>query len=234
MENFSGGTFFRATFLFWLTVAVLLVLALCLPAQAGELGWYMEYGETRGEKQADGVWYQEAYPYWMDTEDATFSIGVTYKTDKLKYSAAFLPLGKHFVNAIATSDGTYNPYFVTHCGSECGLASLIGRGSVSGVMLSVSRDVRPFGLPLYAEVGVYANVKKWQVTIGPVMGDGSRPTVELAREHQIDLGPMVGLGVRYDNVEVGWQYIYLDDSSEGDPMTPMLVGAHRFMVRVGF
>ena len=132
------------------------------------------------------------------------------------------------VNALATSDGTYNPYFVTHCGDSCGLVALQGRGSVSGLVLSASRDV--YG-PLYVEAGVYANVKKWQVTV--TQPDGTF-IAEAQREHQIDFGPVVGLGLRYNGLDVGVQYIYLDDSSEGDPITPMMTGAYRGYVKVFF
>lgn len=191
-------------------------------------------GYTYFVKQTDGVWYQEAYPYWMDQDDQSLSIGVSWKPAETRYRAEFLALGKHAVNAIATSDGTYNPYFVANCKPDCGLASLVGRGSVSGVVLSASKDFHVFGLPFYAEGGIYANVKKWQVTIGPVMGDGSRPTVDLAREHQIDFGPVIGVGFRYGAVDVGVRYIYLDDSSEGDPMTPMMTGAYSLMVKAYF
>ena len=203
-----------------------------LPAHA--VDFELGFGETHYIKQTDGVWYQDAYPYWMDLEDQNLSLGVSWKPGNTRYRAEFLALGKHFVNGIATSDGTYNPYFVAHCGQDCGLVSLVGRGSVSGVVLSASRDVPILGLPFYAEAGIYANVKKWQVNIGPVMGDGSRPTVELARKHQIDYGPVVGFGIRYSGVDIGLRYIYLDDSSEGDAMTPMMSGAYTLTFKTYF
>ena len=197
-----------------------------LPAHA--VDFELGFGETHYIKQTDGVWYQDAFPYWMDTEDQSLSLGVSWKPGKTRYRAEFLVLGKHFVNALATSDGTYNPHFVTHCGDSCGLVALQGRGSVSGLVLSASRDV--YG-PLYVEAGIYANVKKWQVTV--TQPDGTF-IAEAQREHQIDFGPVIGLGLRYNGMDVGVQYIYLDDSSEGDPITPMMTGAYRGYVKVFF
>ena len=196
------------------------------PAQAVDVE--IGVGETHYIKQTDGVWYQEAFPYWMDTKDQNLSIGVSWQPDNIRYRAEFLALGAHYVNSIATSDGTYNPWFVANCGTDCGLVSLIGRGSVSGIVLSASR---PVYVPVYVEAGVYANVKKWQVTISKVDGGFLR---ELQREHQIDFGPVIGLGVRYQGVDIGLRYIYLDDSSEGDPITPMMTGAYTLSFKAFF
>ena len=230
--NIDTRTYIKAITLFWSFVLVFVSLVLSLPADAADLE--IGTGYTYFVKQTDGVWYQEAYPYWMDQDDQSLSLGVSWKPAETRYRAEFLTLGKHAVNAIVTSDGTYNPYFVANCNPDCGLVSLVGRGSVSGVVLSASKDFHVFGLPFYAEGGIYANVKKWQVNIGPVMGDGSRPTVELAREHQLDFGPVIGVGFRYGSVDVGVRYVYLDDSSEDDPMTPMMTGAYSLMFKAYF
>lgn len=197
-----------------------------IPAHAVDLE--MGFGETHYIKQTDGVWYQDAFPYTMDLNDQSLSIGMSWKPSTIRYRAEFLALGKHYVNALATSDGTYNPYFVTHCGDACGLVALQGRGSVSGLLLSASRNVHG---PLYVEAGIYANIKKWKITVTQL--DGTFPR-EMQREHQIDFGPVVGLGLRYNGIDAGVQYIYLDASSEGDPITPMMTGAYRGYMRVYF
>lgn len=201
-------------------------MALSVPAHAVNLE--LGFGETHYIKQTNGVWWQEGFPYWMDTQDQSLSLGVSWKPNNVRYRAEFLVLGKHFVNGLATSDSTYNPYFVTHCSPDCGLVVFQGRGSVSGLVLSASRDV--YG-PVYVEAGLYANIKKWQVTV--TRPDGTF-LAEMQRKYQIDFGPMVGLGLRYNGLDVGIQYIYLDDSAEGDPMTPMMTGAYRGYIKVFF
>lgn len=96
-----------------------------VPAHAVDLE--VGFGETHYIKHTDGVWYQDAFPYWMDTKDQNLSLGISWKPSNIRYRAEFLVLGKHFVNGLATSDGTYNPHFVTHCGDSCGLVAFQGR-----------------------------------------------------------------------------------------------------------
>lgn len=230
MANFDNKNFLKAALIFWVIVIAAILALLSTRARAVDLE--VGFGQTHYIKQTDGVWYQDAFPYWMDTDDQSLSFGLSWKPSETRYRAEFLALGKHFVNALATSDGTYNPYFVTHCGDSCGLVALQGRGSVSGLVLSASRDVPILGLPFYAEAGVYANVKKWQVTVSSLMGD--QVYGEAVRKHQIDYGPVIGFGIRYSGVDVGFRYIYLDDSSEGDPITPMMTGAYSLMFKAYF
>ena len=201
-------------------------MALSVPAHAVDLE--LGFGETHYIKQTDGVWYQDAFPYWMDLKDQSLSIGVSWKPNSIRYRAEFLALGKHNVKAVFTPDATYNPYYVSTCAPNCDLSVLDGRGSVAGLVLSASREV--YG-PLYVEAGVYANVKKWQVDVFSL--DGTHRG-NIARKNQIDYGPVIGFGIRYNGIDAGVQYIYLDDSSEGDPITPMMTGAYRGYVRVFF
>ena len=232
MTNIDTRTYIKAIALFWSFVLAAVLLVRAMPANAGEIDIELGFGETHYIKQTDGVWYQNAFPYWMDMEDQSLSLGVSWKPGNVRYRAELFAAGKHYVKAIVTSDGTYNPYFVANCGSNCGLVSLEGRGSVSGLVLSASRDVPIMGVPFYAEAGVYANVKKWQVTVSAPMGD--HVYGEAAREHQIDFGPVIGFGLRYSGVDIGFRYIYLDDSSEGDPITPMMTGAYSLMFKAYF
>lgn len=184
------------------------------------------------QKQTDGVWYQEAYPYWMDFESTPLSFGVSDKIGNNRYRAEFVYLGSLFVNAAFVPDGIYNPAN-TGCvdAGTCELLVLQGRGNTSGIVLSASRDVPVMGIPFYAEAGIFANVHRWQVTV--LSTDGSF-VGEIARKYQITYGPVLGFGIRYNKVDLGVRYYYLDDSSEGDPITPAHVGAISVMYKVGF
>ena len=232
MTNIDTSTYIKAIALFWSFVLAAVLLVRAMPANAADIDIEVGFGQTHLNEQTNGVWYQDGFPYWMDQDDQSLSFGVSWKPNDIRYRAEFLALGKHSVKALATSDGTYNPYFVANCGNDCGLVVLEGRGSVSGLVLSASRDVPILGVPFYAEAGVYANVKKWQVTVSAPMGD--RVYGEAAREHQIDFGPVIGFGLRYSGVDIGFRYIYLDDSSEGDPITPMMTGAYSLMFKAYF
>lgn len=214
----------------------LAILAACfigLSYEAKAVDLEVGFGHTHYIKQTDGVWYQDAFPYWMDTDDQSLSLGLSWKPSETRYRAEFLALGKHFVNAEFVPDGRYNPHYVNNCGTECKTYVLQGRGSVSGIVLSASRDVPILGLPFYAEAGIYANVKKWQVDI-LATNESADLLQSVVRKYQIDYGPVIGFGLRHNGIDVGFRYIYLDDSAEGDPITPMMTGAYSLMFKAYF
>ena len=138
-------------------------------------------------------------------------------------------MGKQSVNAVITADHHYNPRNVTTCERPCRKFSLTGNGSISGAVFSVSRDIG--NSPAYVEAGVYAHVTKWQAKISDFDGN---VLDEAERQPSVSFGPVVGIGYRADGIDVGVRYIYLDDSAEGDPMTPMLSGAYMVSFKVFF
>lgn len=228
MKNQSDSDF---DLLFWIVVAILLLELLSLYMSAAkaadiELG----AGFNSYMKQTDGVYYQRWLPYEMDDQSTALSIGVSQEYRGIRYRAEFLQLGSMFVNGIVTSDGTYNPHYVNHC-DPCNFVSFIARGSDSGVVLSASRPAPVMGVPFYVEAGAFVHQTKLQVNISEL--DGT-PRGEFARQPQITVGPVLGFGVRYSGVDIGVRYYYLDDSSEGDAVTPMAQGATTLMFKAYF
>lgn len=194
------------------------VFMLVMSVSANAADFFLGAGYTRFGETTDGVWRQEAYPHWMDMDSPSLSVGVSFRPNAVRYNVEFLYLGDMYQQAVAVSDGAYNPGN-TGCldAGTCDSVVLQLRSNVAGVVLSAARDVPIFGVPFYAEAGIYANVQKLKVTVLEM--DGTL-LAEVDREHQINYGPVLGLGVRYSGADLGVRFIYLDDSAEGDPITP--------------
>lgn len=225
MTNIDTSTYIKAIALFWSLVLVFVSLVLSLPADAADLE--IGAGLTSYQAQHDGAWYQDGLPHWFDLESESLSVGISQQIGKYHYRAAFVALGQMYNMAQVVGDHRYAPGM--HDGGQ--YVWVQGRGSVSGVELAVQRPFKVLGIPMFSEAGIYAYKNKFQVAVldadGNVVADFARKDVVLYR-------PMVGLGVRYEGIEFGVRYYYLDVSSEGDAVTPLQTGALNFMVKAVF
>lgn len=189
-----------------------------LSYEAKALDLELGVGYNTYNKQPDGVWYQENLPNWIDLNSTSLSVGVSEKFGSLRYRAEFVALGSVFAKAIVTaSDLDYNPVFIHNCQESCNLRNVMGRGSVSGAVLSVSRDFKPFGAPLYVEGGAFVYVPKWQVTITPVSSADGDFVREFAHNAGLQIGPMLGVGFRYDGADIGIRYLYTEATGDMVP-----------------
>lgn len=213
----------------------LAILAACfigLSYEAKAVDVEVGFGETRFIRQHDGVWCQDAFPCWLDLSDKSLSLGVSEQIGTYRYRAEFKMLGNLFSNGLAVSDGTYNPYFVATCGSDCDLLNYTTRSNEAGVVLSAMRPFNVASLPMYIEAGVFAHVTKLQVTL--TQPHNGRFIAEAKREHSVTYGPVIGIGYRHGGLDLGLRYYYLDSSAENDPITPLAAGAWEFGLRAYF
>ncbi len=211
-----------------MTIAVA-ALAFALPAHAVDVE--IGAGFNNYQKQSDGVWYQRWLPHEIDDQSTVHTFGVSQEYRGIRYRVEYVNLGSMFINAVVTSDGTYNPDYITNCNNVCDRVALILRESTAGVALTASRPVTIYGLPFYAEAGAYVHQTKLAVNVSTLAGE---PLAELARQPEILVRPVLGFGLRYSGVDVGVRYYYLDDSSEGDPMTPAAQSATTLTFKVYF
>jgi hypothetical protein len=168
----------------------------------------------------------------MDMDSPSLSFGVSFKPSSVRYNVEFLYLGDMYQQGVWINDGAYNPANVG-CLEAGTCTAVVGqvRSNVAGVVLSAARDMPIFGVPFYAEAGIYANVQKLKVKV--MEQDGSL-LAEIDRERQINYGPVLGFGVRYSGADVSVRFVYLDDSAEGDPITPASPYAVSLMYKAYF
>lgn len=200
-----------------------------IPAHA--LEFEIGTGVTQYEKQPNGVWYQNGFPSDIDLTGTTISIGVSHQVGSLRYRIEYLSLGQAMSNAIATTDQNYSPKYVATCGSECEVLKFHGLGDVWGMVLSVSRPVHAFGLPLYAEGGLWAYVPKWRVEVYTLPPNPVQ-VASVKHEPKMEIGPMLGFGIRHSGVDIGLRYLYAE--ANGDEWPAIYKGAYTLMFKAYF
>ena len=188
-------------------------------------------GVTQYEKQPNGVWYQNGFPSDMDMTGTAISIGVSKQYGSLRYRIEYLSLGQVMSNANATTDQNYSPHYVSTCGSTCEVNKFQGWGDVWGTVFSVSRPVHAFGLPLYAEGGLWAYVPKWRVEVYS-LPPNPELIASVKHDPKLEIGPMLGFGIRYSGVDVGVRYLYAE--ANGDQWPAIYKGAYTLMVKAYF
>lgn len=204
-------------------------MALSVPAHAVDLE--LGFGETHYIKQPNGIWYQEGFPYELELTTVSNSIGISGERNGIRYRFEYLDLGPVSSNAVATTDQKYTQNYVLTCGDSCDLLKFAGIGEVAGIVLSASRPVRVFDLPLYVEAGAYFYKPKWNVQVYTL--DLTPDLVaDVKHEPKMEVGPVIGFGMRYSGVDIGLRYIYCPATTDEWP--GVYKGAYTLMVKAYF
>ena len=186
------------------------LLLLATPAFAG---LDIELGRTWFGHQQDGTWYQERYPYTLDTEDNFFGIGWrSALTDKWDWRVGYANLGSASSNAIATSDEAY----AAGCtGSPaCDESRFTGHGSVSGISLTAISS----SPGLFFEGGLYFFRAKWQLETAAVLPIPYPPTRYRHIPHW-QIGTRLGVGYRIGSMEFLVSHYLVEAKGPGETET---------------
>jgi hypothetical protein len=202
---------------------IIMVLALLSFPAAADWSFEVGTGMTTYKTAHDGLWYQEQYPHSLDMESVPLSLGVSYGRKDMRFRAEVISLGWVYSSSQVTSD--FNYYTGNHIPPG---GVMKGRGEATGLLLSVSKDVPIFGLPLYAEAGLWSYKAKWKVSAYTF--DRSKEA-ELGEEPDFRFGPAVGIGIRHGALDVSIRY--LDMQHHGETSTqPIYNGAYVLMFKV--
>lgn len=203
------------------SILALALLPMCAHAVDIEIGT----GVTHYKTAHDGLWYQESFPHWIDANDTPLSIGVSHEIRGLRYRAEFLSLGWIYSSAQWTADSTY------YAGAPAPATAYgIGRGSASGLVLSVSRPVNIFGLPFYGEAGGWIYIPKWKISVYDMSTGAHICECETPTDKKI--GPVLGFGIRHNGIDVGIRYMGMPTTGTDTP--PIYNHAYTLMAKVYF
>ena len=200
-----------------------------MPADAVDIE--LGFGQTRYVEQPNGIWYQEGFPYQLELTTVSNSIGISAERNGIRYRLEYLDLGPVSSNAVATSDVKYTQHYVQTCGDNCDLLKFAGIGEVAGIVLSASRPVRVFDLPLYVEAGVFFYEPKWNVQVY-TLDEAPELVADVRHEPKMEVGPVIGFGVRYSGVDIGVRYIYCPATTDEWP--GVYKGAYTLMLKAYF
>ncbi len=190
------------------------------------------YGLVKYEKQMNGIWYQDGFPNEVDLNTSALSIGVSKQIGKNRYRLEYLAMGNAMSNAVATSDTLYTPYYTQTCAPDCRLYKYQGFGDVKGVVLSASRPVQIFGIPFYAEAGAFFYVPSWRVEVYTLPPGEPELLGTMKHDPKLEIGPMLGFGVRYSGVDIGLRYLRAEATS--DDLPGVYKDAYTLMFKVYF
>lgn len=195
------------------------ILLLISPiAHAGEFGYEFSYGTARYKADHNGRWIVEGYPRIEELNDTAAAIGISYTTDKKwTFRGEYLNLGEVRVQTLAPDDTVYSPASpLTNPDAE--LYNISGRGTVAGVILSVSKPIATFGpVSLNAEVGPYFFVHRWKADA--LDAKTNRHLAGGEFDAHLQVTACLGLYLRYnDSIDVGVRW--MDISTHGDSSFP--------------
>jgi hypothetical protein len=153
-------------------------------------------GVTYFEKQDDGNWYQESFPYNLDMTSISGSIGFAFRISERDFvRLGFNYLGKVESEALATaSDENY-----AECKNETSkcwpLSHWYGRGHTKQIYLTYDRSYRLLGVVVVVEAGAVLNKVDWQVDIPDWIPARDATPRYIVAKHEATWQPSASLGV---------------------------------------
>lgn len=153
-------------------------------------------GMSYFEKQEDGNWYQEPFPYDLDMTSISGSIGAVFKISERDFvRLGFNYLGKVQSEAIATaSDENYAE--CKHDTSKCWpLSHWYGKGHTKQFYLTYDRYYRLLGVVVVVEGGVVMNKVDWQVEVPDWLPTRDATPIPIVAKHKAIWQPSGTLGV---------------------------------------
>ena len=206
-----------------LFLAVSLTTA-CLESNAFDIE--IGTGETHYKTAHDGLWYQSQFQNELDLKTVPWSVGISKKIDNLRYRAQILSLGGVYTSGVWASDDDHYP------GSKATAVYIgKGKGSASGIVLSVSRDVNIFNLPLYAEAGAFFYVPSWTERISEY--STTKYLYDLTAEKTVRVGPVMGVGIRHSGIDISIKYIGMQYNG-AEPFPPIWDRAYVLEAKIYF
>lgn len=190
--------------------ALTLACAVAISATAHATDFYIGTGATQYAKPANGVYYQNGYPYKLELNATPTILGVAFQHGAIRYRVELNQLGQAHTMAMAESDGVYSGY--AKAGAT--LVKLQGNGNVSGLLVSASKETTLGPGKFYGEAGLFAYRQNWKVSFydstGNYFGTASHTT-------QFDFRPFVGVGYRLGNVGISLRHFSIDSHRDGLP-----------------
>lgn len=211
------------------------LLFAAIPANAADLE--IGAGMTSYKQQINGIWYQEGFPYKLDLIGEAWFFGVSHKFNALpRIRAEYLDLGYAKSNAYAVpEDANYNPNTPNHCNGEClPLAHFVGKGKVTGIVLSFSPEFAIGPVTAFVEAGVYFYRPTYHVFVTGI-DSPSEPggrTHHFGHKTTTEQCPIIGVGIRFKNVNFSVRY--METKASGDGYPAIYNGAMTSMLRISF
>jgi len=217
------------------TILALVLAFFTVSAQAADLELGIGYNQYK--QQANGIWYQEGFPYNLDLQSVSWSVGVSDKCSGLpRIRAEYLNLGMARSTAYAVpTDANYNPDSPNHCNGECQpLALFVGKGKVTGIALTVAPEINFGNVSLYVEGGFYFYRPTYRVVVTGIDSpqEPGGITHHFGHKTETEICYVFGAGARYKNVDLSIRY--MEVKASGDDFPAIYNGTVNSSIKLNF
>lgn len=190
-------------FLFSIFLALCAMTAHAVEFEAG-------LGVAQTQRQDNGTWYQEGFPYSLDLTKKAFYLGVREQiTPTVSAHVDYVNFGILHTDAIATTDDNYDP--VAHgCKGTCVAQShFVGSGRSDG--LKVAAQWMPGGDKGFGLIGgVFLFKPSWKVTVydWTLAYDMPPRTIQHSIQSRWTLRPVIGVSYRIDRFDLRLEHYF--------------------------
>lgn len=211
------------------------LMLLSAPSLAASGTFEIGGGVTNYEPVGNGIWYQKGFPYRLKLRSAAWMLGWQQPiTERLVLHVDWVSLGAATSNSWDTPvDANYNSK-EERCYGECvSMANFVGRGSASGLAVSLSQHFGRGGW-FFVNAGLYLNRVKWEERVYNWQPSPPTPARDLDVVHRArwEVALVTGVGVRFGRFTLMEQYYPV--SAKGDGVPAIFHGANVLMMTVRY
>lgn len=170
--------------------------------------WELEagLGFSKTEKQPNGTWYQEGFPYTLDLKKKSFYIGARHQIrPDLSAHINYVHFGVLHADAIATTDDNYDPATHGCVGGKCVAQShFVGSGLSDGIKFAAEWDPYENGFGLIG--GLFLFHPRWCTTVydWTLSTDMPPSTIQHCIKNRWTIRPVIGVAYRVKETGPGW------------------------------
>jgi hypothetical protein len=159
-------------------------------------------GFTSYKLTGNGTWYQQSFPYKVNTLTGEFSLGAVYNVNQtIKLRAGLEDLGQVTSYAKATaSDANYAQCHYNH--SLCWpLSTWYGKGEAKEGYLALDVEHKVFGIPMIAEIArtIYRPTWTEQVPDWRPSATATPYSISVSHDPRLQTSHKIGVGVRLND-----------------------------------
>jgi len=223
---------------------LLLLLAFVSWAAQAQLKPEISLGMTNFKHQDNGIWWQDGpeFPHELKMTSPTVAIGLkggipllSWGAERTYWRGGYQYLGRVTSTALATSDENYAACYLGAAPCWKNKTHFKGVGNVQGFYLSLVPEYPIGECAIFAELGAYAFMPRWKVTLPDARPIGDDPysiSYTVRHRDQWLVTPVLGIGVRYKGTSIAFAYRHVWGS--GDEFSPLYKGSKSVEFRQAF
>lgn len=205
---------------------LLLIAALLITSSANAIDFEIGIGQTDYQRSPNGIWWQNGFDHSFDLRANSINLGVSdYVTESIKWRVGYTHLGTVSSWALAVPDAQYNMVNGCHSPSLCELDQYIGKGSIEGIYLTMSPEMKIGSVKLFMDAGLWGYFPHFNMKVYRGATPRRDSFWDVHTDEHMQFGPVLGVGVEYEKVQLV-ATIYASQVGGVEPNTIPFWGAY--------